>query len=251
MLSTVVGLAKNPLVRRFAGWGLTGAGIGTTGLMGYDAATSVIDKKEEELAKQGTNADNKYDLNWGDRLLQNVGLFDSNEKLKEKTNKQRDTKYGSKYRLLKNYGEPGSNFEEKWKALDGKTGDNWAKAFADDIDQAELNRELERTKRRTNAETEALIDRMTQQRELGPTKLEQAQIDQLTNENNIAQQTLALKETQLQQQERLEQARINQQNNRDMFMIQERMFDRSHQRRRDTQNAMLGLGGALAAILSA
>lgn len=53
------------------------------------------------------------------------------------------------------------------------------------------------------------------------------------------------------QQERMEQARLNQQNNRDMFMIQERMFDRSHQRRRDTQNAMLGLAGGLAAILSA
>jgi len=230
---------------------MTGATLLGTGLMGYDSATSIIDKKEEELAKQGTNADNKYDLNWGDRLLQNVGLFDSDKKLKEKTNKERDTKYGSKYRLLKNYGEPGSKFDEKWKVLDGKTGDNWAKAFADDIDQAESNRELERTQRRTSAETEALIERMTQQAKVPLNPVQQAQVDQLTNENNIARQTLALKETQLQQQERLEQARLNQQNNRDMFMIQERMFDRSHQRRRDTQNAMLGLGGALAAILSA
>jgi hypothetical protein len=49
----------------------------------------------------------------------------------------------------------------------------------------------------------------------------------------------------------LQRERMAQQDRMNMFAMQERMYDRSHQRRRDTQNAMLGMGGALAAILSA
>jgi hypothetical protein len=49
----------------------------------------------------------------------------------------------------------------------------------------------------------------------------------------------------------LQRERMAQQDRMNMFAMQERMYDRAHQRRRDTQNAMLGMGGALAAILSA
>ena len=49
----------------------------------------------------------------------------------------------------------------------------------------------------------------------------------------------------------LQREQMAQQDRMNMFAMQERMYDRSHQRRRDTQNAMLGMGGALAAILSA
>lgn len=49
----------------------------------------------------------------------------------------------------------------------------------------------------------------------------------------------------------LRRDQMAQQDRMNMFAMQERMYDRSHQRRRDTQNAMLGMGGALAAILSA
>ena len=50
---------------------------------------------------------------------------------------------------------------------------------------------------------------------------------------------------------KLQREQMAQQDRMNMFAMQERMYDRSHQRRRDTQNAMLGMGGALAAILSA
>ena len=49
----------------------------------------------------------------------------------------------------------------------------------------------------------------------------------------------------------LAKERMAQQDRMNMFAMQERMYERAHQRRRDTQNAMLGMGGALAAILSA
>ena len=50
---------------------------------------------------------------------------------------------------------------------------------------------------------------------------------------------------------KLQREQMAQQDRMNMFAMQERMYDRAHQRRRETQNAMLGMGGALAAILSA